>query len=471
MHYEGTRSLCIAIFLLFILALHTPSAAETVPLSQNGALLETIVSWELEREDGSVLRSTDTTTVVLENTETVSINGMALRWHGTYPLGLSMPGLEKDLTQQYIKQYSSPAGLAWLKTVMTRGKSYLPFIRKEIEDNRMPPELAFLPVIESAFLPTAISRSGAAGLWQFMRNSIHGYDIEIDEWRDDRRDFWKSTQAALKKLQYNYDYFDDWPLALAAYNAGLGAVQKAVQRAGSKDYWILCEKKYLKQETIHYVPKFLAIASILMNPSTYGLESDWMVAPDLDRIPVGRMVDLKLLEEKAGIETGLLKTLNPELLYGITPPDPRYTLKVPVEYKDRVVQLLSNRNEQLLVYYFHTIHSGDTLSALSRHYGVSVEQIKQANPGIQDRYLQLGKKIRIPALKNVGPYERPVVTATSIAFEGTHVVQKGETLWAIALAYEVDPEVLATVNGLTLSSLLREGFKLKTPIKKGGNQE
>ena len=124
MHYEGTRSLCIASFLLFILALHTPSAAETVPLSRNRASSEAIVSWELEREDGSVLRSTDTTTVVLENTETVSINGMALRWHGTYPLGLSIPGLERDLTQQYIKQYSSPAGLAWLKTVMTRGKSY-----------------------------------------------------------------------------------------------------------------------------------------------------------------------------------------------------------------------------------------------------------------------------------------------------------------------------------------------------------
>jgi membrane-bound lytic murein transglycosylase D len=438
------------------------------PIYQNNPLQSELpnVGTETMCSTGAVMRTKAAIELDQNVISPISMNNLPLNWHGIQGVELSIPGLDAPLTQQYIKQYTSPAGLEWLKAVMNRGKVYLPLIRKEVEGMNLPLELAYLPVIESAFLPTAVSRSGAVGLWQFMKNSIHGYGMVIDEWRDDRRDILKSTQGALQKLQDNYRYFKDWPLALAAYNAGLGAVQRAVQKAGTKDYWVLCNKNYLKKETIHYVPKFLAIAFILANPSKYGLEPDWSEAPPIERIPVGRMADLRLLEEKAGIEPGTLKVLNPELYYGITPSDPKYQLKVPVEFKEPVEKLLLNKNENLILFYYHTIHSGDTLSALSRHYGVSVEQIKQANPGIQDRYLKLGAKLKIPALKNVGPYERPAVPASSIAFEGTHIVKKGETLWSIALAYEVDPEVLATANGLTLSSILREGSLLKTPIKK-----
>ncbi|AEJ19979.1 transglycosylase SLT domain-containing protein [Gracilinema caldarium] len=443
-------------------------ASEMQPLHQHNPLQSEQYSpaTEIVRSNGAAIRIKIDTEYVQNGLSAVSMNKLPLNWHGMQGVELSIPGLNALLTQQYIKQYTSPAGLQWLKAVMNRGKVYLPLIRKEVEEMNLPLELAYLPVIESAFLPTAVSRSGAVGLWQFMKNSIHGYGMVIDEWRDDRRDVLKSTQGALKKLQDNYRYFKDWPLALAAYNAGLGAVQRAVQKAGVKDYWVLCEKKHLKNETIHYVPKFLAIAFILANPSNYGLEPDWTEAPPIERIPVGRMADVKLLEEKAGIEQGILKALNPELYFGITPSDPNYLLKVPAEYKEPIEKLLRNKNENLILFYYHTIHSGDTLSALSRHYGVSVEQIKLSNPGIQDRYLKLGAKIKIPAIKNVGPYERPALPASSIAFEGTHVVKKGETLWSIALAYDVDPEVLATVNGLTLSSILREGYLLKTPIKK-----
>ncbi|WP_304221521.1 transglycosylase SLT domain-containing protein [Gracilinema caldarium] len=463
----------IRVFIIFSICpinLHL-QAAENLPVSKNSSGQESLVPLDVSRQNGSALRMLMGIDKNPNSSKPLSVNGTALSWHGTQSLDISIPGLEQPLTQQYIKQYSSPAGLAWLKTVTGRGKLYLPYIIKEVEDMGLPLELAYLPVIESAFLPTAISRSGAVGLWQFMKNSIHGYGMTIDDWRDDRRDFIKSTKGALKKLKDNYTYLQDWPLALAAYNAGLGAVQRAIQKAGTKDYWTLGEKKHLKQETVHYVPKFLAIASILMNPGKYGLEIEWLELPPIELIPVGKMADLRLIEEKAGIPPGVLKSLNPELIYGITPSDPRYNLKVFADHKESILTVLANKDEPLVLYYFHTIHSGDTLSALSRHYGVSVEQIKMANPGIQDRYLQLGSKIKIPALKNVGPYERPIQPSTTIAFEGTHIVQKGETLWAIALAYEVDPEVLATVNGLTLSSILREGSKLKTPIKKTGSTE
>jgi membrane-bound lytic murein transglycosylase D len=159
------------------------------------------------------------------------------------PAGLTAGGLDKELTRRYIAQYSSPGGVAWLNGIIRRGSPYIPFIREEIERRGLPPELLYLPVIESGYNPRAVSRSGAAGLWQFMKNSMGPFGMTVTELVDERMDFWKSTQGALSKLEENYRHFGDWALALAAYNTGLGGVNRVVQRTGVRDYWALCEKK------------------------------------------------------------------------------------------------------------------------------------------------------------------------------------------------------------------------------------
>jgi membrane-bound lytic murein transglycosylase D len=174
------------------------------------------------------------------------------------PRPLSIAGLDHPLTQKYIQQYSSRGGLSWLQAVIDKGGPYLAFIRREVEARNLPPELVYLPVIESGFLPTAVSRSGAVGLWQFMRNSIGGYGMGITDYADERMDFWKSTHGALKKLEDNYKKLGDWSLALAAYNAGLGGVQRLMKQSGIQDYWTLAERGLLKTDTISYVPKLLA---------------------------------------------------------------------------------------------------------------------------------------------------------------------------------------------------------------------
>jgi len=396
-------------------------------------------------------------------------------WHGSTETEPMIGGIDRSLTQRYLAEYSSPDGLAWLGAVMRRGDPYIGFIRKELEKRGMPPELVYLPVLESAFLPTAVSRSGAVGLWQFMKNSIGPFGIHVNEWLDERRDFWKTTTAALRKLQDNYDYFGDWALALAAYNAGIGAVQRAVVKAGVKDYWVLCEKKLLKSETINYVPKFLAIATILSSAGRYGLDIGWPEEIQWKQVPVGRSVDLGLLAKNAGVDEKFLKMANRELYYNVTPPQGDYHLKVRLEDEQPIRSTLANRDIKLIRYYFYVIRSGDTLSALARHYGVSVDQIVSANPGIQIRYLKLGTKILIPALKDVEPYQGEPKTGSgangpSLSFNGTHLVKKGETLWSIALAYGIDPELLAQENNMDLSSVLREGRVLKTPINSGAAQ-
>jgi membrane-bound lytic murein transglycosylase D len=377
------------------------------------------------------------------------------------PPGLSVDGLDRELTRRYITQYSSPGGIAWLNSIIRRGSPYIPFIREELERRGLPPELLYLPVIESGYNPRAVSRSGAAGLWQFMKNSMGPFGMTVTELVDERMDFWKSTQGALSKLEENYRHFGDWPLALAAYNAGLGGVNRAVQRTGVRDYWTLCERKELRTETIHYVPKFLAAAHILSNPRRYGLDY-WPEAPDWTRIPAGRSADLEVLAELAGLDRKILETANPELLRRITPPGGGYQLKAPAEAAPALLAVLEQRDLKLIRHYSYTIRSGDTLSALGRHYGVSVNLIQDMNPGLRPQFLRIGEVIRIPALREVAPYEQP--RGTGGAFEGTHLVKRGETLWAIALAYEVDPEELAAANNMSLNDILPEGKILKTPI-------
>jgi membrane-bound lytic murein transglycosylase D len=377
-----------------------------------------------------------------------------------------MPGFDQALTQKYIEQYSTRGGLQWLQQVMRRAAPYLPFIRGEIEKRGLPAELIYLPVIESSYLSTAVSKSGAMGLWQFMKNSIGPFDIRITDWADERMDFWKSTDGALRKLEDNYKALGDWPLALAAYNAGLGGVQRIVKQAGTKDYWVLSEKKLLKTESIHYVPKLLAVSYILSNPRRFGLDLDWSEDPQWKRIKIEKQVDLELLAAEAGIGAAGLKEANRELYYGVTPPPPYY-LKVRAAEEAAVTAALGRAGTRLIRYYYHTVKSGDTLSALARQYGVTAAQINSANPGTQDRYLQIGQRLKIPAYRELpAPETQPYPAGASgtLAFKGNHLVKQGETLWSIALAYGIDPEVLAEANGMALNDILRVGRNLKTPI-------
>jgi membrane-bound lytic murein transglycosylase D len=180
---------------------------------------------------------------------------------------------------------------------------------------------------------------------------------------------------------------------------------------------------------------------------------------------VERSADLRILAAEAGIDSRELTGANPEFLHNVTPPGLNYHIKVSEINAGKVEAVLARKDIPLIHYYFHTIRSGDTLLALALHYGLSVDQITASNPGIQERFLRIGSRLLIPAFRETGPYERSRAQGETLQFNGTHLVKRGETLWSIALAYEVDPEVLAEANGMGLNDILREGRTLKTPIK------
>jgi membrane-bound lytic murein transglycosylase D len=369
---------------------------------------------------------------------------------------------ENERFRKFREVYLSPGGRKWLETVAARSSPYASYVYERIRWYRLPEELFFLPVIESEWSPRAVSRSGAAGLWQFMRNSIAGYDMRVDEWVDERRDFMKSTDAALRKLRTNYESLGSWELALAAYNAGLGAVSRAASAGGTRDYWELSARGLLSPEAVNYVPKFLAAVSVLGRAGRHGLAVPEAALETWERVDLDRPVDLALLSEASGVALAVLRTGNPELRYDVTPPEDRYALKVPARDVPAVREVLARPGFQALRYYQHRIRSGDTLSALARHYEVSVPLILRLNPGVRPETLRIGSTLVIPALKEKAPYA-PVYPSESLDFSGAYVVAKGDTLWSISLRYGLQPEVLAERNGLDISSIIREGMTLKVP--------
>ena len=377
---------------------------------------------------------------------------------------LTPEALNHPLTQQYIRRYTNTSGILWLNSIIRNSGIYLPYIREEIERLGLPPELIYLPFIESGYVATARSKSGAMGLWQFMMNSIPA-GMKVNDMIDERRDFRKSTIAALQNLAENYRILGDWHLALAAYNAGLGGVRRAMQKANTNDYWLLSEKKELKNETIQYVPRFLAVVYILSRPRQFGLDY-WPEAVEWTVIQPGRQASLDLIASETGADRRLLHLLNAELLYGITPADSAYELKVPLKQAGMIAAILEREDAKLLRYYYHKVQYGDTLSALSRHYGVSLNLIEQHNHGITNRYLKIGEIIVIPAFRETSPYIAPPSAPVEPGggFEGIHIVSKGDTLWSIAVSYKVDPLALARANNMGLNEILSIGKALKVPI-------
>ncbi|MCL2174777.1 MAG: LysM peptidoglycan-binding domain-containing protein [Treponema sp.] len=374
---------------------------------------------------------------------------------------LTEDAINQPLTRHYIAQYTTARGIATLNAIMERAGLYLPYIKEEVTKRRLPPELAYLPVIESGFLITARSRSGAMGLWQFMMNSISPFNIKVNDLIDERRDIIKSTNGALLKLESEYNRLGCWKLTLAAYNSGFNAVTRTIQRTGNNDYWELSEKNELRQETIHFVPKLIAVVYVLSQPRRFGINV-WQEKIEWEAVPLERQVSLDVIAEEAGINKELLRRLNAELLHGISPADNNYKLKIPVKHLEQVSEILNREDLRLIKYYYHIVRSGDTIWSMSRRYGAPMAVIEQHNPGVNNRPLQIGETIIIPAYTDA---PLPALTPASPRdLPGNHIVQKGETFWSLSRLYSIDPQDLAEANGMQLNQILREGRTLKVPI-------
>ncbi len=262
---------------------------------------------------------------------------------------LNFPGMNKEsvktLRTKYLTTHKN-----YLYKILEDGQQYRIFVRNELEKQKMPAILEYLPVVESEYNPYAKSRSGATGLWQFMLNSIHGL-LEYNDFVDERLDPWKSTEAALKKLNENYRTFDDWLLAITAYNCGTGALKKAIKKAGSRDFWYLREKGFLSEQASGYIPKLLAIADVVENSKYYGVSFPQARAWNgttletragmFDYVTVYDSVYLNTISHELRIDLQELCDLNSALTKHVTPPKKEYTLRFPEGMKDSAAYALN----------------------------------------------------------------------------------------------------------------------------------
>lgn len=385
----------------------------------------------------------------------------------------SVPGIPQAVVQERLKglDAASPFDLIWNKDVQkmiefyaTRrtemtsralgmAELYFPLFEEHLDRYDMPLELRYLPIVESALNAQAKSHAGAVGLWQFMYNTGKLYDLRITSYLDERKDPYKSTEAACRFLTALYDRYGDWNLALAAYNAGPGNVNKAIRRAGGqKDYWAI--RPYLPRETRSYVPAFIAVNYIMNHASEHNIYPEeprfsyWMC----DTVLVNQQVRFDQVAAFTNTDEETLEFLNPSYKRGVIPENGAFhVLRLPVEavgpfvlnqdsiYNWRKDALPAVPEESWITY---RVRSGDVLGTIAQRHGVSVGQLKSWN-NLRSSMIHPGQRLKIKEKDNrtsqrkasSKPKKSPKPVVETNGAYSYHVVRQGDTLWDIAKLY------------------------------------
>src|SRR5579872_3623375 len=216
---------------------------------------------------------------------------------------------------------------------LIRSAQYRKMIDRVLDEYNLPKALAYLPVIESAYLPTLTSSAGAHGIWQFMRETARDYGLRVDWWVDERADPERSTKAAAAYLRDLYSEFHDWPLALAAYNAGATRIERAMEKTGATSFWDLVDTTAIPRETRGYVPTFFATLIIASDPASYGFRLEEPRDPAIRRVAIEGPVSLRYLSEVTSVDERTLRDLNPFLRHAIVPPG-KSTVRLPAAAAD-----------------------------------------------------------------------------------------------------------------------------------------
>lgn len=357
-----------------------------------------------------------------------------------------------DYVASYINFFeNTKRGHDTLVASLEREGRYKNMIEGVLKKNHLPQDLIYMAVAESGFRPTAVNpSSGAGGMWQFMPYGTYG--LKHNAWVDQRFDPVKSTEAYAQLIKAYYNKFDDWYLAMAAYDWGPLYVQRAVQRTGYVSFWQLYKRGVLPAETRNYVPIILAVAIMAKNPAQYGL-ADLKPDPPIqyDTVQTHNEVSLQLVSDIVGVSVQQLEAMNPSLLRGVTPPDEEFDLRIPAGTKatfehDIAMVPVDKRDS----WRFHILQPGDTLASIAAKYHVSQDELADVN--------QIDSPADLSQLDAVVIPER----ARQYAFGHAvlYRVRRGDTLVGIADRFGVSVRDLRVWNHLR-GNYIRAGHLLR----------
>lgn len=381
--------------------------------------------------------------------------------------GFQLPEVNNRRVQQQLGWYGDHP--SYMTRVSERGSKYLFHIIEELERRNMPAELALLPIVESAFDPFAYSHGRASGMWQVIPGTGKMLGLKQNWWYDGRRDIIASTDAALNYLQQLHQRFDgDWLLALAAYNSGAGNVWKAIRkntkRGRPTDYWSLD----LPKETQDYVPRLLAIKSLVQTPEVYGL-SLYPVAnkPYFAAIDVGSQIDLAQAAEFAQISMDEFYELNPGFNQWATDPDGPHQLILPFAKAEAFAARLAEvPPEQRVTWLRYVIQPGDSLSTIAINHKTTVDSLQAIND-LNGSSIRAGKTLLVPvASANAQHYSHSLpqrVKRTQAKGKGHKVqyqVVSGDSFWSIGKRYNVSSKQIAAWNKMAPNDTIKPGQTL-----------
>jgi membrane-bound lytic murein transglycosylase D len=339
---------------------------------------------------------------------------------------------------------------------LSRSARYRALIDKALSEQKLPKGLAYLPVIESAYQTKLTSTAGAHGIWQFMPETAREYGLRVDWWVDERADPERSTRAAVVYLKDLHRMFDDWSLALAAYNCGPNRVKQSLEDNGATTFWELLDASALPKETRGYVPTFFATLQIASDPETYGFTLGKALPRDEDkRVDVRGPVSLDYIAEVTGVDEDVLKDMNPALRRGIVPPG-RAAVRVP----NKVAETLEARANTLraddayVKVCTYRLRKGDSLKRLARSIGAKPETILAMNNLDSANEIGSGDTLYLPVRARE-------LSALLTQRESFYAVKKGDTLYSIAKKYGLSVAELRDLNDLSKRAVVHVGQKLR----------
>ena len=452
-----------------------------LPASYDSLWLEELSrSYALYPEMTEAVNTANVDSVDLAAWDTEVFKTRLQRLNETTPLDISYnPSLEKVVKSFLVRKKEL------LSRMVTASQFYFPMFEEALDRHNIPLEIKYLSIVESALNPRARSRVGATGLWQFMYGTGRMYGLDVNSYVDERSDPIKSTEAACQYLSKLYSIFNDWDLALAAYNSGPGNVNKAIRRSGGyKNYWNI--RRNLPRETAGYVPAFIATFYLIEYAEEYGISGKKAARPyfETDTVSVKNLITFEQISKWSGVSMDEVKLLNPAYKINIIPKieGKDYTLRLPIRAMGRFVaneqEIYAQAEEEIkkrekplpqLVKaedrIRYRVRSGDYLGKIAERYGVGVSQIKRWN-GLRSDNLRVGQRLTIyprkPAfVANKSSASSKANQASSKTGSKFHTVRKGDSLWTIAQKYPgISIENLREWNGIRGNDII-PGTKLK----------